>query len=361
MKTITELDLTRESAKDFVKNYLCSECGSFLSLAWGGKWGINDYVVRCKNLQHTGFAKEKSLTQKWEDGDSLPIYMINNIERSQRKKMERQLGEKSKALAPYYSALALTQEKATFILQTIWPGASAVAVLKAAMICEQYKLNPLMKHIFLLKFTNHKTGEVTWEPVQGIKATRLIASRREHYSYKDGPRRMTEKEQDTIFGEVDNDRIWAITVLENGAGNKAPGYGFWLLHDEPYGKEKGNSKANMAFIRSERNAFDRLFPGEMPDIPVMDEAYIDGQVTVLEETPLEKPPTEPRVGDTPPELEIENLEQLDKLSQELSLSPLQVCNCLGVKNLSDVKDFRGVKAKLLKLRADLEKYAGQEE
>jgi len=37
---------------------------------------------------------------------------------------------------------------------------------------------------------------------------------------------------------------------------------------------KGNTKANMAFIRSERNALDRLFAGEMPQgVEIIDEEY----------------------------------------------------------------------------------------
>ncbi|GAI77639.1 unnamed protein product, partial [marine sediment metagenome] len=98
------------------------------------------------------------------------------------------------------------------------------------------------------------------------------------FSYLDDtPRVMTDEEQKRIYGSVDSTKIMAITKLKDSKGNEASGYGAWPLGEEPYGAEKGNTKANMAFIRSERNALDRLFAGEMPQgIQVVDEEYITG-------------------------------------------------------------------------------------
>jgi len=120
----------------------------------------------------------------------------------------------------------------------------------------------------------------------GIGATRLIASRNRKYSYKDGTRLMTEEDQIRIFAEIDKSKIWAITVLKDEYGNEAPGYGNWPRDKEPYGADKGNTKANMAMIRSERQAFDRLCPGEMPQgVDVIDAEYIasdEGQYNVVD-------------------------------------------------------------------------------
>ncbi len=77
-----------------------------------------------------------------------------------------------------------------------------------------------------------------------------------------------------MFGEVFADRIWAITKLRDAKGNEAAGYGCWQKADGVYGTEKGNTRQNMAFIRSERQALDRLFAGKMPSIEVVDERYI---------------------------------------------------------------------------------------
>jgi hypothetical protein len=59
---------------------------------------------------------------------------------------------------------------------------------------------------------------------------------------------------------------------------QASGYGKYPKDARLIGEDKGNSHANMAFIRSERNAFSRLFPdANMPksDIPVVDEEFLE--------------------------------------------------------------------------------------
>ena len=256
--------------QEITKNYLCAECSAPLLLAWGGYYGINSYVVRCgMYYKHEGIVKPGKL-----DKEDLPIYIKNVMERKERSQMVEKYGEKATtALAPYQGSTSLTQEQATFILQTCWPKALPTAVLKAAMICHQYGLNPLMKHLHLVEYKG-KDGS-TWEPIFGISATRLIASRKGSYSYIDGPRIMTEDEQLATFGEKYPTTLCAITVIADFNGNKAPGYGFWPKNKEPYGADKGNTKFNMASIHSERQAFDRLLPGEMPaDIEVGDIDYL---------------------------------------------------------------------------------------
>lgn len=183
--------------------------------------------------------------------------------------------EQQRAFAPYHAIRAFTQQQATAVLRTIWPKAPDVEILKAAILCKDYGLHPLMKHVYLVPFKSKKTQEVTWATLVGIAATRLISSRRGPVSYIDGPRLMGNKEQVRIFGEVDDSRLWAITIVQDEAGNRAIGYGNWPRGEEPYGTDKGNTKANMAFIRSERNALDRLRPGEMPSgLDVVDPSYL---------------------------------------------------------------------------------------
>ena len=204
--------------------------------------------------------------------------------------MEQTLGEaKSKLLAPYTGVVSLTRDQATKVLQTIWPKAPAEEIFKAALICKSYGLNPLMGHLFLVPF---KTREgQTWATIVGIKATRLIASRCQHYSYLDGtPRVMTEKEQIATLGEVDPNNIMAITKLKAKDGSEAQGYGSWPKDSEPYGTDKGNSKAKMAFIRSERDALNRLFPGEMPSgVEIADEQFLPLTEAVAKEEKAEPP------------------------------------------------------------------------
>lgn len=188
----------------------------------------------------------------------------------------------------YLPDKSITKEQAMFLLRSIWPKAPAEDVLKAAILCRQYGLNPLMRQVYLVKFdkyegegqNRHKTGE-EWSIVLGIKATRQIAQqalrqRGIKYSYVDGPRAMSEEEQNKVFGQVDKANFRAITIFKDSQGNVFPGYGKYPKDGKPYGSDKGNDIFNMAFIRSERNGLDKMAPGELPDIEVGDDTYIEG-------------------------------------------------------------------------------------
>ena len=187
-------------------------------------------------------------------------------------------------LQRYQGTTALTKAEATEILQTIWPKAPANEVYKAALICQTYGLNPLMHHLALVPFKNKKTEQVEWVAIMAMKATRLIAARKKAFSYiENTPRLMTDEEQQTILGEIDRSKLWAITILQDAQGNVTPGYGFWPRGQEPYGTEKGNTKANMAMIRSERQAVDRMVPDALPHgVEVMEDLPMPPVVATVE-------------------------------------------------------------------------------
>lgn len=200
--------------------------------------------------------------------------------------MEQQIGEKkTAAVMKYQGIMTLSNKDATDIIATIWPEAikeSPAEVKRAMLICVQYRLNPLMKHLYLLPFRDkEKSKELkkevhTWAVALGISANRLLARRQGPYSYVDNsPRVMSDSEQNTIFGKVDKDKIWAITKLRDKDGMEAQGYGWWPAKGEVYGADKGNTPEGMAMIRSERQALDRLRPDTMPtDTMVVDDKYM---------------------------------------------------------------------------------------
>ncbi len=244
-----------------VRDCICAECGGELVLPWNYPSG---YLVRCgRSPEHNGMVKRgKPVKERL-------AHMGLSAEEIEKEMNQREENMTSKALEKYHGVTALTQPEAAEIVSTLWPKAPQVEVLKAAIVCKQYGLNPLAKHLFLIPFGN------TWAMVMGIRATRLIASRTRRYSYADGPRLMTAKEQEEIYGEVDPVNLVALTILKDEHGNRAPGYGKWPKAEKPYGTDKGNSQANMAMIRSERSAFERLIPGEMPSLDVVSEEYVD--------------------------------------------------------------------------------------
>ena len=252
-------------------------CGGQLTCCWGGAFGIEDnYILKCtRDINHNRIARRASLGPY-----DIPGFNLFNL-KGRRKKMVEELGkERAGKLIKYEGVVSLTRVQAMEILKTIWPKAPGIEVLKAAMICHQYGLNPLMKHLFLIPFKRKEKGVVVGEDyvaVLGINSNRLIAQRRHNYSYLDlSPRRMTDQEQEKVLGEVDDSRIWAITLIKDmDTGAEAMGVGSWPKDEIPYGVDKGNTKLNMAGIRSERQALDRQYPGEMPQgIEVIDEDYV---------------------------------------------------------------------------------------
>lgn len=283
-----------QSAQKIVDTCTCAVCGG--GLAVGLTDGGESVFICPHHPDHHGYTKVKSAYRLWREGEPVPLIVANRLQEKERERMTTELGkEAATSLAKYEGVRSLTKADATTILKTIWPKAPDIEVQKAAIRCMQYGLNPLRKHLALLSFTNHKTGEVTWATVESIEATRLIASRKHPYSYTDGPRMMTDKEQEEIRGIVDSLSWWAVTELEC-EGRKARGYGSFpkfvqkyqdgkpvykdglpvMIPSEAYGAEKGNSPQNMAMLRSERQAFNRLLPADFPgDVEVMEGAFMD--------------------------------------------------------------------------------------
>ena len=205
--------------------------------------------------------------------------------------MEERLGKgKADALAKYVGQTSLQKVELQDIIETLWPEAPQVEKAKAIMLCATYGLNPLNKHIFLIPFNKGEPDE-TWALVMSIHCKRLLASRRGPFSYVDNtPRIMTDDEQLKVFGEVLNDRLYVITKLRDPkTGAESVGYGFWLNKDKPKGENKGNTRFNMAAVRSESQAIDRLRPGEMPlGIEGVEESAIEAEYSITEPESGEK-------------------------------------------------------------------------
>ena len=201
-------------------------------------------------------------------------------------KIEQQYGlDKARELAKYQGVTSLTRPQALEIMETLWPGAPAVDKLAAAILCSSYGLNPLANHVFLIPFADRETGKDTWARVWGIKAKRLLATRQGPYSYLDmTPRLMTDEEQIKVWGAVDKANLCFMTWLQDmKTGARVYGYGTWPKEKKAKGTDKGNSQANMASIRSESQALDRLRPAEMPSgFAVAEEGYIESEGKVID-------------------------------------------------------------------------------
>ena len=202
--------------------------------------------------------------------------------------MEEQIGQENTGkLMKYQGRIKLSEEEVKDIIATIWPRAIKEApdvVKRAILICIQYRLNPLMKQLHLIPFKNKEESRkqgftvYDWAVARGIQADRLLARRQGPFSYiGNTPRKMTDDEQKEVYGKIEKDKFHAIVKLRDpSTGAESTGYGHLDNNAEIYGKEKGNTLANMAFIHAERQALDRLHPGDMPDdIMVVDERFIN--------------------------------------------------------------------------------------
>jgi hypothetical protein len=276
MPTQAELNL-------IAKRNVCAECGANLVTGYFD----GDWTVRCgKDKSHRGTRKigseiEQAVNHFTGDDEKLEaLEILSRVEGERRMTTETE----KRTLAQYEGKQTLSKVELEDVIKTLWPKAPAVEAKKALMLCQQYRLNPLAKHVYLIPF-----GQ-SFALVLGIGATRLIARRaalNQHinYGYEDfSPRIMTADEQMKINGKVDDKNVWAITILMDNKGNKVYGTGSWPAGKAVQGGDKGNTPENMARIRSERNALDRLLPGEitpMNQVDVVDESYMP-TVTVTE-------------------------------------------------------------------------------
>lgn len=315
------------------KENVCAVCGEWLAI-WLDNDGAYLACHRHNINHHEGIMKPASKYQT-QGISGMTIEARRNI-------MNQEYGEsKTSALARYQGVTSLSKQDAMVILETIWPGAPSEEKTRAALLCASYHLNPLMKHVYLIKFNkwnkaHDKIIGEDWATVMGIGATRLLASRQGSFSYVDDtPRIMTEAEQKRTFGQSYPERLYVLVKLKDPkTGAEAPGYGWWPTKDKAYGEEKGNTIFNMAAIRAERQALNRLRPGEMPtDVEVMDENYleppkgdfVEGEGRIIEE---EKPESAPQKPPETEEASPENTEQSER--QEASV--------INTINLSDLND-----------------------
>lgn len=289
----------RDLLKKLRLTQVCAECGGELEAFYSLEKRLPYLQCRADPL-HQGIAKVQ------RGGE----YNIP----TRRAFMEDKHGNsKALALRRFDAVATLDRKSAKEILTILWPHAeraSPAEFAKALGLCVDYGLDPRLNELFLIPFKKRdkETGKVvgtTYETVRGIRATRKVALRRHHYSYIDfTPRLMTKEEEEKVYTKANPDRIRYITKLKDmDTGAEGPGYGEWPRYktvngkqvaNNPKGMDKGNSLENMASIRSERNALERLYPADMPPsrIPVVDEQFIEAEYHEITDTETEDVPLE---------------------------------------------------------------------
>lgn len=270
MMPLTELDMSHEDMKRIAADsaQVCAECGGTMAVAWGGAHSYDCYILRCgKDVNHNGYIRERR--EAVYPGSHIGVIPVKEY-----RQLEKEYGRMTTtALARYAGKQALTKAEVTDIVATLWPEAPDLERAKAIAYCVSYQLNPLAKHLYLVEYGK------TWTLLRSIQADRLIASRSGRYGYLDDtPRAATVEEAERQYGDaaekIAKANYVGITKLKDGEGFTASGFGLWPKDKPPKGTDKGNTPQNMANIHSERQALDRLRPGEMPqNIEVVDAEY----------------------------------------------------------------------------------------
>ncbi len=273
---------TRDDLEKIRKRNVCLECGGRLVVLWD--MNEKKAFLTCSDYRrtnHEGIIRESSRFEK-EGLASL------NIE-SRREIMEQDHGEeKTRELVQSRAPLtgALTQPQAMHILKLVYPKVPEDEIIRTAIFCRDYGLHPLAKEVFIIPFKN-KAGGNDYAMVVGIPASRKIAhALKGEFSFLDDtPRAASEEEIAKQFGKNSEEsqlNIISVTKLQGEGGNLAIGFGLYPKTATPKGTEKGNTKRNMANIRSERQAMDRLPGKAIPKVEVVDERYIDVDYKVID-------------------------------------------------------------------------------
>ncbi len=137
-----------DEGQNLIRNFEC-ECGGVLSLAWGGAYDIDGYVVICgQDREHTAIRKIRSLTQAYRQGAGAPLVVEDKIER----RMMPSGGDINRAL----SMLAIRYPSA----ELDKPSASLFLV-----DCMRLGLDPLLGEAVPIPFFNRKLGKKIVTPI----------------------------------------------------------------------------------------------------------------------------------------------------------------------------------------------------
>lgn len=269
--------LSRDELEKLRKKSSCKVCGGWVNMFFDIETG--KAFIACKDWlrsHHDGIMREGRLFE-----ENIP---------ARRERMEKEYGqEKALALADAANVAVMTKSVAVEIIETLWGDAPTIEKTKAIMMCYQYNLNPLMKHLHMVgyrrrdkegKFIKDAKGKdiLDWSIMIGIQATRLMSHRKHKFTYLDmTPRKATDEEVNKILGDTAReDIVYGFTHIKDlETGAEAFGLKGWPTKDKVKGEEKGNTQLNMACVRSERQAIDRLYPSELPVAEVMDERFVE--------------------------------------------------------------------------------------
>ncbi len=255
---------TREELEEYqADGFICSICGEPIEI-YRKSLTENEYFLACHDWRRTHHEGdiEKAASRYQKEGMESFNYQ------KRRELMTEQHGEtKTKALDKYIGGGVITKAGYVEIVNTLWGSAPEIQKKKAILLCQAYKLNPLMKHLYLIPYKRWKKVKVVdsfvkkpvldangkqivdWTMVLGIGATRLLAQRKHNFSYLDmSPRAAEPAEVKKITGKPGDFANYAYGfthIKDVDTGAEAYGLRDISLFDKIQGQDKGNTHQSL--------------------------------------------------------------------------------------------------------------------
>jgi len=218
--------------------------------------------------------------------------------------------------------LEARRDRAIEDLKIFYKDAPLPDVWKAAALIGFHGYSP--ENVYLIPYKNNKTGTTDWSIVVSIKGKResvvKAGNRGLNYTYGADmfPRIMNAEEKIRAFGKNDATKVSAICRISDSLGNIVVGYGHFGKTESMKGTDKGNTPENMAMIRAEARALEKL-PNvkALPHgVEVVSDEYIEAECSIIEnpaQEVFEPPPAQPQaqintVDTTPDSQENDSME-----------------------------------------------------
>jgi len=76
------IEIEFEEGKNITAKCVCAQCQSPLVLAWGGAYGVQNYVVYCgRDREHEGFLEKETALAMTRRGEGVPLYVEKAVEK----------------------------------------------------------------------------------------------------------------------------------------------------------------------------------------------------------------------------------------------------------------------------------------
>ncbi len=262
------IEISYQEGQKLVKECVCADCGGELSVAAGGAFGIDGYVLRCgTDPDHQSIKSRESLTQAHRRGAALPVVVAQEID----KRGALAVGEPGR-LAPILTARFSQLEKV-----------SQGAVVLFAMQCLSMGLDPLLGEVYPIPFKNTKTNQHVVVPLISEQGCGSLAARAcpEAWNGPPSAERVTDPGlKEDLCGDPEA-WMWSATGRRKDwePGREFTTYG-WVTHSQQQkaksdGTPAGELPGNQARVRAVKRWYAESYPEAASQLRASRQALVE--------------------------------------------------------------------------------------